>query len=442
MAGAMSMSEASAIMGVSAFSRLTASATGLLGPFTKLIPITAAAGAAYYGITSAMEAFALPEVVRMMKDWKEGLKSVASTIGDFMRSAGLGALADLFSNLGGAVAEFFSFIKSPVNFGKRLGEFIGGGYEAYDAEKTRQRIEAMNKRLAASAAGAVPNLEAAVGGTMDVIDQAAAELQTIVNKYRPDKSLFDEFRKNFEELYKSNELADPVTSTAFYTDIKDQYAKLNENMQTRFRMQMESLHSSFDITTPDGAGKFSAMYNFKDEFFKPEDISKGIGAVIDGIKERITASRAEAAENVKKKVFDLFQGVAEAMVKAKEAATEQARGLVEGIQSTWAELATARNLVADYEWGRYNRQMTVGTAATTQGEGAFVSAVINQALGVVQAPSSQSPEERALSEINNAQWRSVALQERLVALQEQFIQMMANQQPGGQNAAARFAIGY
>jgi hypothetical protein len=318
----------------------------------------------------------------------------------------------MFKNLGPAVQGFLDAIKSPVNAGKRAGEFWGNALtdeegnwslnpfkikenwqRAQDAmakEVGDQRVADMWKRVGGDVKKQAEARQAQAQAVTEGLTAPGVDVETarkLREQYNPAAALFADFEKQFKDIAA---LADEDVTAGFVEDIRGRWKELDDTMRSRFSEMIGEYQGAIDpalsVPLADIISKIKAP-EFSDILSVTQDL---FGTLADGVEE----ARANAAAGI-----------------------ASMAGEMQGAQ---AEYGALRGKIADYEWARYDRQMQVGEGReATGGSGGIVASALNRAMGGIERPSSQSPQERELQSIREAQFRSVELQSRLVQLQEQ-----------------------
>lgn len=414
-----------------------------LAPIIALAKPLLAASAALYGILKLSDALALPEVKKMLGEAKEGIKGFGDSVVKFLDDNSLGLLASAVVKTAQTVSDAGDFIRAPWKKAVQVAEFAGtaatdesgrfpwaqfamggpaaGGYALMknlrgnwdegilrmEQEKQRQDTEAMWTKMREATKDSMGELGEA---TSEFIDGVTAEIKGIKINYRPELALFSDFVEQFKEVLKTE---DPLVMQGFAQEIQDAYRELDGDMQARFRLKVRQYDEALK---PEESFYLSEVMKTVERL----DLEKEQEAAQELFRAAFEAAKegARKAAGVTDAVKQLVETIIERVKKTREEFKDKINGLIQNIGDTWSEMRDAQNMVADYEWAKYDRQMQVGEARETTGGGMIASA-LNRALGAVATPTSMSPQERELQSIRDAQFRSVELQGRLVMLQEQ-----------------------
>jgi len=407
-----------------------------LAPVLALARPLAAAAAALYGLQKLGQALSLPEVKKEFAMLKE-------SIADFLRENSLGFLANAIIRTAEIIADVGNVLDKPEKSGSQIGEYMGTaltnergefpwmqmlipgvgaasiaknlkryhdeGVLRMEQEKQRQDTEAMWQKMREATKDSIGELgEAAT----EFIDGATAEIKGIKINYRPELALFSDFTEQFKEVLKTD---DPLVMQGFAQEMQEAYRELDDGMQARFRLKMREFDEALK---PEESFYLSEVMKTVER----PDLEKEQEAAQELFRSAFEAAKegARKAAGITDAVKQLVETIIERVKKTREESASKIDGLMQDIGSTWGEMRDAQNMVADYEWARYDRQMQVGEGReATGGSGGIVASALNRAMGGIERPTSQSPQERELQSIREAQFRSVELQSRLVQLQEQ-----------------------
>jgi len=407
-----------------------------LAPVLALAKPLAAAAAALYGVQKLSESLQAEEVQKMFNGLKEGFVEITKSLKTLLGSRLFDALTLNLRTLATVVAEVIDMARNPLNKGRQIGEWYGQmtsdqegrsyllrpiafwrdfsdnlqkAQDAMAQEKGAQKVIEMWKRLERETSDAIGELgEAAT----EFIDGATAEIKGIKINYRPELALFSDFTEQFKEVLKTD---DPLVMQGFAQEMQEAYRELDGDMQARFRLKMRQYDEALK---PEESFYLSEVMKTVER----PDLEKEQEAAQELFRSAFEAAKegARKAAGITDAVKQLVETIIERVKKTKEEFASKIDGLMQDIGATWGEMRDAQNMVADYEWARYDRQMQVGEGReATGGSGGIVASALNRAMGGIERPSSQSPQERELQSIREAQFRSVELQGRLVQLQEQ-----------------------